>query len=97
MSLSQLFGSGTAAHVVCGGVAKICTVRFLLCRDLLILQQLLLRLRDPVSTAPGAVPCSWDLGTLLVQGGALSLPTRLLGIARGLGRSCSLLQPFLSS
>uniref|UniRef100_A0A8D2QDL7 Nucleoporin 160 n=1 Tax=Zonotrichia albicollis TaxID=44394 RepID=A0A8D2QDL7_ZONAL len=56
MSLSQLFGSSTAAHVVCGGVAKICSVRFLLCRDLLILQQLLLRLGDPVSTAPG----TWD-------------------------------------
>lgn len=59
MTLSQLFGSSTAAHVVCGGVAKICTVRFLLCRDLLILQQLLLRLGDPVSTAPGA-PGAWE-------------------------------------
>lgn len=82
MSLSQLFGSSTAAHVVCGGVAKICTVRFLLCRDLLILQQLLLRLGDPVSTAPALLPCSWDLGIrgvlLVVLGGALSLPTRLL-------------------
>ncbi|RMB98016.1 hypothetical protein DUI87_25494 [Hirundo rustica rustica] len=53
MSLSQLFGSGTAAHVVCGGVAKICTVRFLLCRDLLILQQLLLRLGDPMVLGGG--------------------------------------------
>lgn len=77
MSLSQLFGSATAAHVVCGGVAKICTVRFLLCRDLLILQQLLLRLGDPVSAAPGATALL--LGMLLVvQGGALSGPTRLL-------------------
>uniref|UniRef100_A0A8C5TIX1 Nucleoporin 160 n=1 Tax=Malurus cyaneus samueli TaxID=2593467 RepID=A0A8C5TIX1_9PASS len=62
MSLSQLFGSSTAAHVVCGGVAKICTVRFLLCRDLLILQQLLLRLGDPVSTAPGATATLLGLG-----------------------------------
>ncbi|RLV97195.1 hypothetical protein DV515_00011926 [Chloebia gouldiae] len=53
MSLSQLFGSSTAAHVVCGGVAKICTVRFLLCRDLLILQQLLLRLGDPMALGGG--------------------------------------------
>lgn len=76
MSLSQLFGSSTAAHAVCGAVAKICTVRFLLCRDLLILQQLLLRLGDPVSTAPGAWESCEVL--LLVQGGALSHPTRLL-------------------
>ncbi|KAF2984812.1 hypothetical protein EK904_009407 [Melospiza melodia maxima] len=53
MSLSQLFGSSTAAHVVCGGVAKICSVRFLLCRDLLILQQLLLRLGDPMVLGGG--------------------------------------------
>lgn len=53
LSLSQLFGSSTAAHVVCGGVAKICTVRFLLCRDLLILQQLLLRLGDPMVLGGG--------------------------------------------
>lgn len=62
MNLSQLFGSSTAAHVVCGGVAKICTVRFLLCRDLLILQQLLLRLGDPVSTASGAAATLLGLG-----------------------------------
>lgn len=87
MSLSQLFGSSTAAHVVCGAVAKICTVRFLLCRDLLILQQLLLRLGDPVSAAPW----TWEsCGVLLVvQGGALVSSHKAVGIARGLGRSCS--------
>ncbi|NXF12677.1 NU160 protein, partial [Smithornis capensis] len=53
MNLSQLFGSGTAAHVVCGGVGKISTVRFLICRDLLILQQLLLRLGDPMILGGG--------------------------------------------
>uniref|UniRef100_A0A8C0F8H7 Nucleoporin 160 n=1 Tax=Bubo bubo TaxID=30461 RepID=A0A8C0F8H7_BUBBB len=50
MNLSQLYGSGTAVNVVCWGVCKIATIRFLICRDLLILQQLLLRLEDPVST-----------------------------------------------
>lgn len=82
MSLSQLFGSSTAAHVVCGGVAKICTVRFLLCRDLLILQQLLLRLGDPVSTAPGAAAMLLGLGNPVFswwcRAELLSLPTRLL-------------------
>ncbi|XP_075401825.1 nuclear pore complex protein Nup160 [Tenrec ecaudatus] len=48
MNLSQLYGSGTASHVVCRGVCKIASTRFLICRDLLILQQLLVRLGDTV-------------------------------------------------
>ncbi|XP_009996786.1 PREDICTED: LOW QUALITY PROTEIN: nuclear pore complex protein Nup160, partial [Chaetura pelagica] len=53
MSLAQLYGSGTAVAVVCGGVSKVASLRFLICRDLLILQQLLLRLRDPVVLGGG--------------------------------------------
>uniref|UniRef100_A0A8C3L405 Nucleoporin 160 n=1 Tax=Chrysolophus pictus TaxID=9089 RepID=A0A8C3L405_CHRPC len=48
MNLTQLYGSSTAVSVVCWGVCKIATIRFQICRDLLILQQLLLRLGDPV-------------------------------------------------
>ncbi|XP_045147051.1 nuclear pore complex protein Nup160, partial [Echinops telfairi] len=48
VNLSQLYGSGTAGHVVCRGVCKIASTRFLICRDLLILQQLLVRLGDTV-------------------------------------------------
>uniref|UniRef100_A0A8C0FXK2 Nucleoporin 160 n=1 Tax=Chelonoidis abingdonii TaxID=106734 RepID=A0A8C0FXK2_CHEAB len=48
MNLSQLYGSGTAVTVVCRGVCKMATTRFLICRDLLILQQLLLRLGDMI-------------------------------------------------
>lgn len=51
LNLTQLYGSSTAVSVVCWGVCKIATIRFQICRDLLILQQLLLRLGDPVSTA----------------------------------------------
>uniref|UniRef100_A0A8C4JZJ2 Nucleoporin 160 n=1 Tax=Dromaius novaehollandiae TaxID=8790 RepID=A0A8C4JZJ2_DRONO len=62
MNLTQLYGSGTAVNVVCWGVCKIATIRFLICRDLLILQQLLLRLGDPVSIALEAAECT--LGAL---------------------------------
>uniref|UniRef100_A0A8C2TN59 Nucleoporin 160 n=1 Tax=Coturnix japonica TaxID=93934 RepID=A0A8C2TN59_COTJA len=48
LNLTQLYGSSTAISVVCWGVCKIATIRFQICRDLLILQQLLLRLGDPV-------------------------------------------------
>uniref|UniRef100_A0A452I224 Uncharacterized protein n=1 Tax=Gopherus agassizii TaxID=38772 RepID=A0A452I224_9SAUR len=48
MNLSQLYGNGTAVTVVCRGVCKMATTRFLICRDLLILQQLLLRLGDMI-------------------------------------------------
>lgn len=51
LNLTQLYGSSTAVSVVCWGVCKIAMIRFQICRDLLILQQLLLRLGDPVSTA----------------------------------------------
>ncbi|XP_074854250.1 nuclear pore complex protein Nup160 isoform X2 [Carettochelys insculpta] len=53
MNLSQLYGSGTAVNVVCRGVCKIATIRFLICRDLLILQQLLLRLSDAMILGGG--------------------------------------------
>ena len=70
MNLAQLYGSGTAVSVVCWGVCKIATIRFLICRDLLILQQLLLRLGDPVSTGLGASATLfelWDLGLCWCQ------------------------------
>ncbi|XP_007956700.1 nuclear pore complex protein Nup160 [Orycteropus afer afer] len=53
MNLSQLYGSGTAGHIVCRGVCKIANTRFLICRDLLILQQLLMRLGDMVILGAG--------------------------------------------
>ncbi|KAJ8795873.1 hypothetical protein J1605_002635 [Eschrichtius robustus] len=46
MNLSQLYGSSTAGRIVCRSVCKIASTRFLICRDLLILQQLLMRLGD---------------------------------------------------
>ncbi|XP_073515088.1 nuclear pore complex protein Nup160 isoform X1 [Phyllobates terribilis] len=48
MNLSNLYGSTTAAGIVCQAVCKISLTRFLICRDLLILQQLLLRAGDTV-------------------------------------------------
>ncbi|XP_069479189.1 nuclear pore complex protein Nup160 [Ambystoma mexicanum] len=48
INISQLFGSGTAAHIVCQAVFQIASTRFMICRDLLILQQLLLKLGDNV-------------------------------------------------
>ncbi|XP_053256350.1 nuclear pore complex protein Nup160 isoform X1 [Podarcis raffonei] len=48
MHLSQLYGSSTTVNMVCRCVYKMSMTRFLLCRDLLILQQLLLRLGDTV-------------------------------------------------
>lgn len=51
MNLSQVYGSSTAGRIVCRSVCKIASTRFLICRDLLILQQLLMRLGDAVSTA----------------------------------------------
>uniref|UniRef100_A0A8C3PTL4 Nucleoporin 160 n=1 Tax=Calidris pygmaea TaxID=425635 RepID=A0A8C3PTL4_9CHAR len=53
LNLTQLYGSGTAVSAVCWGVCKIATIRFLICRDLLILQQLLLRLGDPMVLGGG--------------------------------------------
>lgn len=50
INLSQLYGGSTAGYLVCRGVCKIASTRFLICRDLLILQQLLMRLGDAVST-----------------------------------------------
>ncbi|KAM5246979.1 nuclear pore complex protein Nup160 isoform 3-T3 [Ctenodactylus gundi] len=53
VNVSQLYGSSTAVHVVCRGVCKIASTRFLICRDLLILQQLLMRLGDAVILGAG--------------------------------------------
>ncbi|NWY07888.1 NU160 protein, partial [Nothoprocta ornata] len=62
MNLAQLLGSSTAAAVVCSGVARMATTRFLVCRDLLVLQQLLLRLGEPALLAGGQLlPSPQDL------------------------------------
>ncbi|XP_003465204.2 nuclear pore complex protein Nup160 [Cavia porcellus] len=53
LNLSQLYGSSSAAYVVCRGVHKIASTRFLICRDLLIFQQLLTRLGDTGLLGPG--------------------------------------------
>ncbi|KAB1272337.1 Nuclear pore complex protein Nup160 [Camelus dromedarius] len=53
MNLSQLYGSTTAGYIVCRSVCKIASTRFLICRDLLILQQLLMRLGDAGTTEHG--------------------------------------------
>uniref|UniRef100_A0A8C5L5G5 Nucleoporin 160 n=1 Tax=Jaculus jaculus TaxID=51337 RepID=A0A8C5L5G5_JACJA len=53
MNLSQLYGSSTAGYIVCRGVYKIASTRFLICRDLLILQQLLMRLGDAMILGAG--------------------------------------------
>ncbi|KAL0628387.1 Nuclear pore complex protein Nup160 [Plecturocebus cupreus] len=53
MNLSQLFGSSTAGYIVCRAVHKIASTRFLICRDLLVLQQLLMRLGDAVIWGAG--------------------------------------------
>ncbi|XP_077176981.1 nuclear pore complex protein Nup160 [Paroedura picta] len=55
MHLSQLYGSSTAVNVICHGVYKVSMTRFLICRDLLILQQLLLRLGDAANLGGGQV------------------------------------------
>ncbi|XP_032138374.1 nuclear pore complex protein Nup160 [Sapajus apella] len=53
MNLSQLYGSSTAGYIVCRAVHKIASTRFLICRDLLVLQQLLMRLGDAVIWGAG--------------------------------------------
>uniref|UniRef100_A0A2K5ZAL1 Nucleoporin 160 n=1 Tax=Mandrillus leucophaeus TaxID=9568 RepID=A0A2K5ZAL1_MANLE len=59
MNLSQLYGSSTAGYIVCRGVHKIASTRFLICRDLLILQQLLMRLGDAQFSCLSFLS-SWD-------------------------------------
>uniref|UniRef100_A0A674CRL3 Nucleoporin 160 n=1 Tax=Salmo trutta TaxID=8032 RepID=A0A674CRL3_SALTR len=51
ISLSQLYGSSVAVAVVCQAVCQMAMTRALFCRDLLILQQLYLRLGDNVSSS----------------------------------------------
>ncbi|KFO19850.1 Nuclear pore complex protein Nup160 [Fukomys damarensis] len=53
MNLSQLYGSSMAAYLLCKAVHKIASTRFLICRDLLIFQQLLTRLGDTGILGPG--------------------------------------------
>lgn len=53
VSLSQLYGSAVAASVLCQAVSQVAITRAVLCRDLLILQQLYLRLGDNVSISRG--------------------------------------------
>uniref|UniRef100_A0A673XCL2 Nucleoporin 160 n=1 Tax=Salmo trutta TaxID=8032 RepID=A0A673XCL2_SALTR len=50
ISLSQLYGSSVAVAVICQAVCQMAMTRVLFCRDLLILQQLYLRLGDNVRT-----------------------------------------------
>ncbi|XP_016394059.1 nuclear pore complex protein Nup160 [Sinocyclocheilus rhinocerous] len=54
ISLSQLYGSSVAASLICQAVCQTAMTRTLLCRDLLILQQLYLRNGDNVFVAGGA-------------------------------------------
>lgn len=49
LSLSQLYSSSVAVNVVCQAVCHMAMTRALICRDLLILQHLYLRLGDNVS------------------------------------------------
>ncbi|CAB1313483.1 unnamed protein product [Coregonus sp. 'balchen'] len=53
ISLSQLYGSSVAVAVICQAVCQMAMTRALFCRDLLILQQLYLRLGDNVFLAGG--------------------------------------------
>ncbi|EHB11142.1 Nuclear pore complex protein Nup160 [Heterocephalus glaber] len=53
MNLSQLYGSSTAAFLLCRAVHRVASTRFLICRDLLIFQQLLTRLGDTGILGPG--------------------------------------------
>uniref|UniRef100_A0A8D0BX25 Nucleoporin 160 n=1 Tax=Salvator merianae TaxID=96440 RepID=A0A8D0BX25_SALMN len=53
MHLSHLYGSSTTVNMVCRSLYQISVTRFFICRDLLILQQLLLRLGDAVILGGG--------------------------------------------
>uniref|UniRef100_A0A3B1IPV2 Nucleoporin 160 n=1 Tax=Astyanax mexicanus TaxID=7994 RepID=A0A3B1IPV2_ASTMX len=54
ISLSQLYGSSVAVSVICQAVCQMALTRALLCRDLLILQHLYLRLGDNMLLAGSA-------------------------------------------
>ncbi|KAG9333464.1 hypothetical protein JZ751_011533 [Albula glossodonta] len=54
MSLSQLYSSSVAVTVLCQAVCQVAMTRELLCRDLLILQQLYLRVGDNVFLGGGS-------------------------------------------
>ncbi|KAI4883556.1 hypothetical protein NFI96_023353 [Prochilodus magdalenae] len=55
ISLSQLYGSSAAVSVMCQAVCQMALTRALMCRDLLILQHLYLRLGDNVSAQDSCV------------------------------------------
>ncbi|XP_066505753.1 nuclear pore complex protein Nup160 isoform X2 [Hoplias malabaricus] len=54
LSLSQLYGSSVAVSVICQAVSQMAMTRALMCRDLLILQHLYLRLGDTILLAGSA-------------------------------------------
>ncbi|XP_069751270.1 nuclear pore complex protein Nup160 isoform X2 [Narcine bancroftii] len=53
MNMAQFYGSNVAINVVCQAAYHMSMTRFLICRDLLILQQLILHLGDGVSLGAG--------------------------------------------
>ncbi|XP_060694690.1 nuclear pore complex protein Nup160 [Hemiscyllium ocellatum] len=53
MNMAQFFGSNVAINIVCRAVSHISTTRFLICRDLLILEQLMLHLGDSMNLGAG--------------------------------------------
>ncbi|KAM8939771.1 nuclear pore complex protein Nup160 [Pelodytes ibericus] len=53
MNLSSLYGSTTATSLMCQAVEKVSTTRFLICRDLLILQYLMLKMGDNACVGGG--------------------------------------------
>ncbi|XP_056307658.1 nuclear pore complex protein Nup160-like [Danio aesculapii] len=63
ISLSQLYGSSVAASLICQAVCQTAMTRTLLCRDLLILQQLYLRIGENafISGGPQLLQLQQDL------------------------------------
>uniref|UniRef100_A0A4W3IJ32 Nucleoporin 160 n=1 Tax=Callorhinchus milii TaxID=7868 RepID=A0A4W3IJ32_CALMI len=55
MNLAQLFGGSIGVSVLCQAAYHMSSTRFLICRDLLILQQLMLHLGENVSGGAGGV------------------------------------------
>ncbi|XP_062918368.1 nuclear pore complex protein Nup160 isoform X1 [Mobula hypostoma] len=53
MNVAQFYGSNVAINVMCQSAYHMSLTRFLMCRDLLILQQLMLHLGDSVSLGAG--------------------------------------------
>ncbi|XP_048463199.1 nuclear pore complex protein Nup160 isoform X2 [Rhincodon typus] len=53
MNITQFFGSNVAINIVCQAVYHMSVTRFLICRDLLILEQLMLHLGDSMNLGAG--------------------------------------------